>query len=206
MASQSFSWLPRCLLRCCLHCPTEVCPANPPAAGRQDRWRGRLAAEKPAPQTAAGRGTHVETAAIGHPAGCRRLLKGRSVPPTIPWLPIESRRSSSASTNSIPMPPARLLTEAHGGLLVTTSLSAQSTDVNVNRVTPELLHKYPTFEAFAALTPEQLEPDVRSTGWGGEFPNRWSAPRKKSLQNGGQVPDDIDELLTLPGSARKTAT
>ncbi len=50
-------------------------------------------------------------------------------------------------------------------LLVATILSAQSTDVNVNRVTPELFRKYPTVEAFAALTPEQLEPDVRSTGF-----------------------------------------
>src|SRR5947209_5059673 len=49
-------------------------------------------------------------------------------------------------------------------LLVATILSAQSTDVNVNRVTPELFRKYPTVQAFAALTPEQLEPDVRSPG------------------------------------------
>ena len=50
-------------------------------------------------------------------------------------------------------------------LLVATILSAQSTDANVNRVTPELFRKYPTVQAFAALTPEQLQPDVRSTGF-----------------------------------------
>ncbi len=91
-------------------------------------------------------------------------------------------------------------------LLVATILSAQSTDVNVNRVTPELFRKYPTVEAFAALTPEQLEPDVRSTGF---FRNKSKsvigAARKIVADYGGQVPDDMEKLLTLPGVARKTA-
>jgi endonuclease-3 len=91
-------------------------------------------------------------------------------------------------------------------LLVATILSAQSTDVNVNRVTPELFRKYPTVEAFAALTPEQLEPDVRSTGF---FRNKSKsvvgAATKLVAEFGGQVPDDIEKLLTLPGVARKTA-
>jgi len=91
-------------------------------------------------------------------------------------------------------------------LLVATILSAQSTDANVNRVTPELFRKYPTVEAFAALTPEQLEPDVRSTGF---FRNKSKsvvgAAKKVVADFGGQVPDDMDKLLTLPGVARKTA-
>ena len=91
-------------------------------------------------------------------------------------------------------------------LLVATILSAQSTDVNVNRVTPELFRKYPTVEAFAALTPEQLEPDVRPTGF---FRNKSKsvvgAAKKIVAEFGGQVPDDIEKLLTLPGVARKTA-
>ncbi len=91
-------------------------------------------------------------------------------------------------------------------LLVATILSAQSTDVNVNRVTPELFRKYPTVEAFAALTPEQLEPEVRSTGF---FRNKSKsvvgAAKKIVADFGGQVPDDIEKLLTLPGVARKTA-
>lgn len=91
-------------------------------------------------------------------------------------------------------------------LLVATILSAQSTDVNVNRVTPELFRKYPTVEAFAALTPEQLEPDVRSTGF---FRNKSKsvvgAAKKIVAEFSGQVPDDMDKLLTLPGVARKTA-
>jgi endonuclease-3 len=91
-------------------------------------------------------------------------------------------------------------------LLVATILSAQSTDANVNRVTPELFRKYPTVQAFAALTPEQLQPDVRSTGF---FRNKSKsvvgAARKIVADFGGQVPDDMEKLLTLPGVARKTA-
>jgi endonuclease III len=91
-------------------------------------------------------------------------------------------------------------------LLVATILSAQSTDVNVNRVTPELFRKYPTVEAFAALTPEQLEPDVRSTGF---FRNKSKsvvgAAKKIVAEFGGQVPMNMADLLTLPGVARKTA-
>jgi len=71
-------------------------------------------------------------------------------------------------------------------LLVATILSAQSTDANVNRVTPELFRKYPTVQDFAALTPEQLQPDVRSTGFfrksarrgmGGGSETFWGASR-----------------------------
>ncbi len=91
-------------------------------------------------------------------------------------------------------------------LLVATILSAQSTDVNVNRVTPELFRKYPTVEAFAVLSPEQLEPDVRSTGF---FRNKSKsvvgAAKKIVADFGGQVPDDMEKLLSLPGVARKTA-
>ncbi len=91
-------------------------------------------------------------------------------------------------------------------LVVATILSAQSTDVNVNRVTPELFRKYPAVQDFAALKPEQLEPDVRSTGF---FRNKSKsvvgAAKKIVSDFGGKVPDNMDDLLTLPGVARKTA-
>jgi endonuclease-3 len=91
-------------------------------------------------------------------------------------------------------------------LLVATILSAQSTDANVNRVTPVLFAKYPTVQDFAALNPEQLEPDVRSTGF---FRNKSKsvvgAAKKIVSDFGGEVPDEMDKLLTLPGVARKTA-
>jgi len=91
-------------------------------------------------------------------------------------------------------------------LLVATILSAQSTDVNVNKVTPVIFKKYPTVQDFAALQPEELEPDVRSTGF---FRNKSKsvvgAAKKIVSDFGGKVPNTMDELLTLPGVARKTA-
>jgi endonuclease III len=91
-------------------------------------------------------------------------------------------------------------------LLVATILSAQATDARVNMVTPEIFKKYPTVEDFAKLKPEQLEPDIRSTGF---FRNKSKsvvgAAKKIVSDFGGQVPDEMDKLLTLPGVARKTA-
>jgi endonuclease III len=91
-------------------------------------------------------------------------------------------------------------------LLVATILSAQCTDVRVNMVTPELFRKYPTPAHFAALKPEQLEPDIRSTGFFRNKSKSIVGAAKKIMEDfGGQVPDDMDELLTVPGAARKTA-
>ena len=91
-------------------------------------------------------------------------------------------------------------------LLVATILSAQCTDVRVNMVTPVLFKKYPTPQDFAALKPEQLEPDIRSTGF---FRNKSKsivgAAKKIVGEFGGQVPDEMDKLLTVPGAARKTS-
>ena len=91
-------------------------------------------------------------------------------------------------------------------LLVATILSAQCTDVRVNMVTPGLFKKYPTPQAFAALEPQELEPEIRSTGF---FRNKAKsvvgAARKLISDFGGAVPDEMDKLLTLPGVARKTA-
>ena len=91
-------------------------------------------------------------------------------------------------------------------LVVATILSAQCTDVRVNMVTPGLFEKYPTVQHFAALDPEDLEPDIRSTGF---FRNKSKsvvgAARKVVSDFGGTVPQTMEELLTLPGVARKTA-
>jgi endonuclease-3 len=91
-------------------------------------------------------------------------------------------------------------------LVVATILSAQCTDVRVNMVTPIIFKKYPTVQHFAALEPEELEPDIRSTGF---FRNKAKsvvgAARKVVADFGGKVPETMDELLTLPGVARKTA-
>jgi endonuclease-3 len=91
-------------------------------------------------------------------------------------------------------------------LLVATILSAQCTDATVNKVTPELFKKYPTPEAFAALKPEQLEPAIRPTGFFRNKSKSLVGAAKGVVENfRGQVPAEMDDLLTLPGVARKTA-
>ena len=91
-------------------------------------------------------------------------------------------------------------------LLVATILSAQCTDVRVNIVTPALFAKYPTIEDYAATAPEVLAQDIRSTGF---FNNKAKsivgAARKILADFNGQIPQNIEDLLTVPGAARKTA-
>jgi len=91
-------------------------------------------------------------------------------------------------------------------LLVATILSAQCTDKRVNEVTPGLFRKYPTIQDFAAVAPEVLAQDIRSTGF---FNNKAKsvvgAARRILSEFGGKVPREMDQLLTVPGAARKTA-
>lgn len=91
-------------------------------------------------------------------------------------------------------------------LLVATILSAQCTDKRVNLVTPGLFAKYPTPRDFASVRPEVLANDIRSTGF---FNNKAKsivgAAKKVVSEFSGQVPRTLEELLTIPGAARKTA-
>jgi endonuclease-3 len=91
-------------------------------------------------------------------------------------------------------------------LLIATILSAQTTDVRVNMVTPKLFAKYGTPDKLAAATPQEIEPIIQSTGF---FRNKaksiLGAARVIMEDFDGQVPQTMDELLTLPGVARKTA-
>ena len=91
-------------------------------------------------------------------------------------------------------------------LLVATILSAQTTDVNVNKATPALFARFPSPAAFAAATPDQIEPYVRSLGF---FRNTARAVHESMKavceRFDGRVPQTMEELLTLRGVARKTA-
>ena len=185
-----------------------VVPRQPARTGRQDKVRGKDA--------------RVGTGAFARPRGGkasaavpkgRQGVAGKSAPTSAPKIksynPVASERVMEILNRLDHLYPEVKCALTHANaweLLVATILSAQSTDVNVNRVTPELFRKYPTVEAFAALTPEQLEPDVRSTGF---FRNKSKsvvgAAKKIVADFGGQVPDDMEKLLTLPGVARKTA-
>jgi len=91
-------------------------------------------------------------------------------------------------------------------ILVATILSAQCTDKRVNMVTPALFKKYADVRAYAESEPAELENDIRSTGFfRNKAKNIRAAARKIRDDFGGRVPSTMEELLTLPGVARKTA-
>jgi len=197
--------------------PRGVIPRQPARTGRQDKVRvgtGRLASLPRAEPRRLGQSkASAATRDARVYAGAKSAALSRSKPGAVKapkgYKPVAPERVAEILKRLDQLYPDVTCALTHRSaweLLVATILSAQSTDVNVNRVTPELFRKYPTVEAFAALTPEQLEPDVRSTGF---FRNKSKsvvgAAKKIVSDFGGQVPDDMEKLLTLPGVARKTA-
>lgn len=91
-------------------------------------------------------------------------------------------------------------------LLVATILSAQCTDARVNEVTPPLFARFPTAEAYAGADREELEEYVRPTGF---YRNKAKHIQEMAAglvsDHGGEVPDEMEELIQLAGVARKTA-
>jgi len=91
-------------------------------------------------------------------------------------------------------------------LLISTILSAQCTDVRVNQVAETLYKKYPDAKAFAYATPSELEQDIRPTGFFRNKTKSVMGASKAIIEKfGGQVPQTMEGILTLPGVARKTA-
>lgn len=91
-------------------------------------------------------------------------------------------------------------------LLVAVMLSAQTTDVNVNRVTEKLFAKYRRPEDYLAVPPEELERDIFATGFYRQKTKALRGTMQMLLQEfDGQVPRELDQLVRLPGVARKTA-
>lgn len=91
-------------------------------------------------------------------------------------------------------------------LLVATILSAQCTDKRVNEVTPGLFKKYPTVRDFAAVSQAELANDIRPTGFFNNKSKSLIGAAKKILNDyKGQVPKTMEEMLSIPGAARKTA-
>jgi len=188
--------------------PRGVAPRQPARTGRQDKVQVARTplSPKSAPQRQISKSQGSLKPGKAHASAPRAASKkalGKGYNPVAP----ERVQEILNRLNQLYPDVTCALTHASAWeLLVATILSAQSTDVNVNRVTPELFRKYPNVQAFAALRPEQLEPDVRSTGF---FRNKSKsvvgAAKKIVEEFGGQVPEDIEKLLTLPGVARKTA-
>jgi endonuclease III len=204
--------------------PRGLVPRQPARTGRQDKVHvnvGQARFARPVQrQAAGGKDAHVGMGAPARPGRGKASAaapEGRKKAGAQPAAPAKLKGYNPLAPDRVaeilrrldqlyPNVTCALTHSSAWELLVATILSAQSTDANVNRVTPELFRKYPTVEAFAALTPEQLEPDVRSTGF---FRNKSKsvvgAAKKIVADFNGQVPDDMEKLLTLPGVARKTA-
>jgi len=134
----------------------------------------------------------------------------RDIPFPLPGVtPQEKRRAlrlASALHKAYPDAHCALTYTSPHELLIATILSAQTTDVAVNKATPALFAQFPTPADYAHATPGQIEPFVRSLGF---FRNKAKAihlAMKDIVQRfDGQVPRTMDDLLTLHGVARKTA-
>ena len=91
-------------------------------------------------------------------------------------------------------------------LLFSVRLAAQCTDARVNLVTPALFQRFPSLEAFAAATPDEVGEYVRSCGfWRAKAKDIVGSAQMLLSDFGGKVPDNMDDLLRLPGVGRKTA-
>ena len=116
-------------------------------------------------------------------------------------VPIIDRLSAEHSDASIAL---RFRSELE--LLVSVMLSAQTTDVNVNRVTKTLFEKYRRPEDYLAVPVEELERDIYATGFFRQKTKAIRGTMQKLLEEfDGAVPRSVDELVRLPGVARKTA-
>src|SRR5437879_12242374 len=91
-------------------------------------------------------------------------------------------------------------------LLIATQLAAQCTDERVNMVTEKLFQKYRSVEDYATVSQEELEQDIKSTGfYHNKAKNIRAAAQRIITHYGGEVPRTMANILTLPGVARKTA-
>ncbi len=89
--------------------------------------------------------------------------------------------------------------------LISVMLSAQSTDVQVNKVTPELFARYPDVQSLAGAKVDDVFRIVRSCGFKSKASNIVESSKQIMLRYGGQVPGTMEDLVTLPGVGRKTA-
>jgi endonuclease-3 len=178
-------------------------PRQPSRSGRQDAVRAALLAKPKSPPSRSMARRVSPAAAVRTKSA---VAKKKSASGYDALNPERVRQIIAGLDQMYPKATCALTHRNAWELLVATILSAQCTDVVVNTVTPVIFEKYPAPQDFAALRPEQLEPDIRSTGF---FRNKSKsvvgAARKVVSEFGGKVPDTMEELLTIPGVARKTA-
>ena len=127
-------------------------------------------------------------------------------PAPAPATRARARRIFQALTREYPDAHCELDYESPHELLIATILSAQATDVGVNKATPTLFAKFPKPADYAAATPGAIEPYVKSLGFFRMKSKAIHESMKSVEENfGGNVPDTMENLLTLRGVARKTA-
>ena len=120
--------------------------------------------------------------------------------------PTETRRLLDVLESQHPEADTELRFSNAFELLAATILSAQSTDQRVNMVTPALFRRYPDARALARATPEELEPQIHSTGFfRAKSKALISMAQALVHEHGGNVPARMDALVALPGVGRKTA-
>ncbi len=133
--------------------------------------------------------------------------KGRGAKPRVDYTsPARMAKIFAALDKLFPRAECALKHDNPFQLLVATILSAQCTDERVNKVTPQLFAKYPAPQDFRALGQPVLEREIRSTGFfRNKSKNIIGAAQRLVAEFGGRVPQTMEEMLTLPGVARKTA-
>ena len=118
----------------------------------------------------------------------------------------KARQVLAALQQRYPHPRTHLDAQNAWELLVATVLAAQCTDARVNTVTPELFRRWPTPAALAEAPIEELEGVIRPTGfYHSKAKNLLGAARRVCDVFDGQIPQTIEDLITIPGVARKTA-
>lgn len=145
-----------------------------------------------------------------HPKGKDNPRGLRDIPFALPKVTIAEKRRAKRIADALdeyyPDAHCELTHSNPHELLIATILSAQSTDAGVNKATPKLFKKFKAPADFAKSTPEQIEPYIKTIGL---FRNKaksiYEAMTRIVEEYGGQVPGNMDDLLTLRGVARKTA-
>ena len=179
--------------------------ARPKEAGRPSVWRSNCASYAIVfPPMASKRKPTKKVAGARAPAKGKRAAKVMG--PAAKTDPKRVAAILAKLDDAYPQASCELTHDNPFQLLISTILSAQCTDARVNQVTETLYKKYPTPAAFAYANPHELEQDVRPTGF---FRNKtksiMGASKAIVEQFGGKVPRTMEEMLTLPGVARKTA-
>ena len=187
--------------------PRGITPRQPSRSGRQDKvTRAKERIVKPSNASSRSKPTALSGAGKSAKSTTKTSRKAQIVSKDNPLAPERVNELLKRLDGRYAGATCALHHRSAWELLVATILSAQCTDVRVNMVTPVLFEKYPTPEAFAALQPADLEDDIRSTGF---FRNKSKslvgAARKIISDFAGEVPRTMEELLTIPGVARKTA-